>query len=794
MIRNYLKIAWRNLRKRKGTSLINIVGLATGFACAILIYLFVSFHLSFDTFHSKGDRIYRFTTDEERDIVEYEASVPPGFAGVIRNDFTFAEKVARLAQWQEWQVSLERDGQPVHLLEDVSFTEADLFDIFDIPLLRGDAATLREPNTALLTEAAARRIFGPGDPVGQTFELQNSATIRVVGILAPRPKNSLIRGELMISYPTLEPLNSFLGGESWNGISSNMQCFALFYPGQDVAKVVSSLQQLPEKYRPNSRNHHRYGAQPLTELHLDGRYAGGINPRVLWIVSLIGFIVLLVACINYINISTAQSAYRSKEVGVRKVMGSFRSQLLAQFLTEVFVLTAVSLAVGLGLAWLALPYFNETVGLELGLEALYTWEFVSFLTATVFGVTFLAGFYPGLVLGRITPVLAIKRQLSQKTVGGLRIRQVLVTVQFVISMALIASTLVVAKQINYAVHSDLGYNTSVVMVPVAAEIEPARLEALRGRLEASTAIESASNCLSSPGAPDNTWGTIVRYDHRPEAEEFSIQVKMADQAYLETFDLELVAGRNFFIKRDTVDEALVNRAFGRLLGIPDPEALLGKEVQLGTSYMKARIVGVIEDFHDQDFRARINPVFIAPVAETYSEIAVKVAPGRLPDALAHVEKEWKAVFPNNTYRYSFLDERVAEQYQSEQEFLALGKGFSLLAILIGCLGIYGLVSFFVVQKTKEIGIRKVLGGSVGDIIRLFTSDFLKLILLAGLIAVPIAWYAMDRWLRSYEYRTTLEWWVFSAAVGGVLLLTMGIIIYQAARAARANPVNSLRTE
>ena len=794
MIRNYLKIAWRNLRKRRGTSLINIVGLATGFACAILIYLFVSFHLSFDNFHSKGDRIYRFVTDEQRDIVEHEASVPPGFAGVIRNDFTFAEKVARFAQWQDWQISFERDGQPVRLLEDVSFAEADLFDIFDIPLLRGNVEALREPNTALLTEAVAQRIFGPADPVGQTFELQNSTPIRVVGILAPRPKNSVVRSELMISYPTLEPLNSFLGSETWGGISTNMQCFALFYPNQDVTQVEASLQPLPDKYRPNSPNRHLYKVQPLNKLHLDGRYGGGINPRVLWIVSLIGFFVLLIACINYINISTAQSAYRSKEVGVRKVMGSFRSQLLAQFLTEVFVLTAVSLAAGLGLAWLALPYFNETVGLELNFGSLYSLPFMGFLAAIVLGVTFLAGFYPGLVLGRIAPVLAIKRQLSQKTTGGLRIRQVLVTVQFVISMALIASTLVVAKQINYAVNSDLGYNTSVIMVPIASEIDPGRLEALRARLEASTAIESASSCLSSPGAPDNTWGTSIRYDNRPEPEEFSIQVKMADEAYLKTFDLNLVAGRNFYVKRDTVDEALVNRAFGSLLGISDPETLLGKEVQVGTSYMKARIVGVIEDFHDQDFKSRINPIFIAPVPETYSEIALKVAPGRIPDALAHIEKEWKDVFPNNTYRYTFLDERVAEQYQSEQEFLALGKVFSLLAILIGCLGIYGLVSFFVVQKTKEIGIRKVLGGSMGDIIRLFTKDFLKLILLAGLIAVPVAWYAMDRWLRNYQYRTPLEWWVFTAAVGGVLLLTMGIIIYQAARAARANPVNSLRTE
>ena len=689
MIRSYLKIAWRNLRKRKGTSLINIVGLATGFACAILIFLFVAFHLSFDTFHSKGERIYRFTTDEERDIVEYTASVPPGFAGVIRNDFTFAEKVARFAQWQQWQVSLERDGQPVRLLEDVSFAEADLFDIFDIPLLRGTPEALKEPNTALLTEEVARRIFGPADPMGQTFELQNATTLKVAGVLAPRPKNSLVRSELMISYPTLEPINSFLGSETWNGISSNMQTFALFYPDQDIDKVVASLQSLPDKYRPNSKNRHRYGVQTLGSLHLDPRYSDSINPRVLWIVSLIGFFVLLIACINYVNISTAQSAYRSKEVGVRKVLGSFRSQLLAQFLTEVFILTCASLAAGLGLAWLALPYFNETVGLELGFEALYSWKFLLFLTAIVLGVTFLAGFYPGLVLGRIAPVLAIKRQLSQKTTGGLRLRQVLVTVQFVISMALIASTLVVARQINYAVHSDLGYNTSVVMVPIADQVEPARLEALRERLVASTAIESASNCLSSPGAPDNTWGTIVRFDQRPEAEDFSIEVKMADQAYLETFDLELVAGRNFFIKRDTVDEALVNRAFGRLLGISDPEALLGKEVQLGTSYMKARIVGVIEDFHDQDFRARINPVFIAPVPETYSEIALKVAPGRIPDALAHIEKEWKGVFPNNTYRYTFLDERVAEQYQSEQEFLSLGRAFSLLAILIGCLASTG---------------------------------------------------------------------------------------------------------
>ena len=795
MLKNHLKIAWRNLRKRKGFATINILGLALGFGSSILIFLFVSHHLQYDTFHNNSDRIYRFVTEEHRDFIDFEASVPPGFANAFKTDYDYAEKVAKIVDWYDPLISIEETNLRMKIDGGIRFAEPDFFKIFNFPLVNhSDDVPISQPNTAVVTEAMAHKLFGDENPINKTFVLGNRETITITGVLKNLPRTSLISGDIFISYETIKKYSEFLGDESWGGINSGLQCFGLLRPDQDIAQIESVLSGYVEKFRPKSKNVHHYKLQALADIHFDSKYSGGIDLKILWIFSLIGFFILVVASINFINISTAQSATRSKEVGVRKVLGGFKGQLFRQFMTETFMITFFALLLGLALSMLSLPYFNGIFDLQLSTADLFQPHFFAFAFLLLITITLLAGSYPGFLLARVTPILALKRKLTQKDSGGYLTRKVLVTTQFVISIVLIIGTIVVNKQLRFAIDSDLGFDkAAVVMVDIPAEVEPVRLKGLKERIAQFAGVEKITACFASPGAGENQWGTNINYNNRPEDEEFSIQVKMGDKDYLNTFDLQLLAGRNFY-EKDSIDEVLVNETFAKKLGIQSLDELLGKPVSISGRYIQANVVGVIADFHDQDFHENINPIFIAPASENYNELAIKINMGQTKGSLQHIEKEWTGLFPEYIFEYDFLDDRVAELYESEQRFLSLTKLFSGMAIFIGSLGIYGLILFFVVQKTREIGIRKVLGSSVIGILWLITQDFLKLILIAGLIASPLAWYFMDNWLQNFNYRTTISWWVFAIAVGGLLGITLLTVSYQAIKAARANPVQSLRTE
>ena len=466
MFRNYFKLAWRNLLKRKATSLINILGLTLGFACAVLIYLFVSFHLSYDDFHENDDRIYRFVTDEVTDDIEYEIAVPPGFAHTIRNDFAFTEKVGRYVNRPEELITIKEGGKVLKFKEDMAFAEKEFFEIFNFPLQRGNIEDFKQANTALITPEMAKKLFGNEDPLGKELTIDSKETFRIVGLLKPIPKNTFLDKQLFASFASLKPYSEFAASDGYNGITSSLQTYGLLLPGQDPSAIEKQLEPLPAKYRPHQKNKHHYRLQLLKDKHLDGRYAGGISANVLWIVSLIGFFVLLIACINFINIATAQSAFRFKEVGVRKVLGGQKKELLLQFLTEMILLTTISLILGLAIAFLALPFFNELVDLQLSFSSLFKVKSVVLALVALLLVSLLAGLYPGIVLGRVKPIMALKNRLSPKDTGGVLTRKILVTTQFAISIGLIVATLVISKQLNYSINSDLGFDTSVVMVDI----------------------------------------------------------------------------------------------------------------------------------------------------------------------------------------------------------------------------------------------------------------------------------------------------------------------------------------
>ncbi len=795
MFKNNLKIAWRNLVKRKGFSFINILGLSMGFGCSILIFLFVQYHLQFDNFHQNADRIYRFNTEEHRDLIDYEAAVPPGFANAFKQDYDYAEIVAKSADRDNWLITIEENATKKQLKADVAFTEAGFFKIFNYPLVDGsNTAPISEPNTALITEQMAQKMFGDEDPINKTFVLENNQTIKVTGVLKDLPKTTLTQAQVFLSFDTLKSYDEFMSSESWGGINSSLHCYALMRPNQNIAQIEDQLQGYVKKFRPDSKNVHHYKLQALKDIHFDDRYSGGINAKSLWIFSLIGLFILVVASINFINISTAQSVNRSKEVGVRKVLGSYKRELFWQFMAETLIVSVLALSLGVSLCLLALPSFNTVFGLELSFKELLNMKFLGFIVLLLGLVTLLAGSYPGVLLARIAPVLALKRKLSHNDTGGYLTRKTLVVTQFVISIVLIIGSIVVGKQLKYAIKSDLGFaKDGIVMVEIPEEIETTQLLGLKERILQNSGVENLTACFASPGAGNNSWGTSVKFNNRPESEEFSMQVKAGDIDYLKAFDIDLVAGRNFYVK-DSVDEILVNEDFVQKVGVSDPQEILGSQININDGLAKGTIVGVVADFHDGDFHEKINPVFIAPEPRLYTELAIKINMASAKNALQHIENEWSAAFPDYVFEYDFLDDRVAELYQTEQRFLSLIGIFSGLAIFIGCLGIYGLILFFVVQKTKEIGIRKVLGAGLSSLVGLVMQDFLKLILIAGAIATPIAWYFMNQWLENFEYRTPLNWWIFVLAVVIIMAITLLTISYQAIKAAIANPVKSLRIE
>ncbi|MEM9077186.1 MAG: ABC transporter permease [Bacteroidota bacterium] len=794
MFRSYFKIAWRNLIKRKVFTSINILGLSIGFGSAILIYLFLGYHYSFDDFHVNKDRIYRMATEEHMDNIDYSASVPPAFAKVFREEYAYADKVAKIMDRSGLVLDIEKGGAISKFKKDVIFAEEDFFKIFSFPLVDGsNAISLLAPNTAVVTESEAKALFGTADVVGKTFVLENDKTIEITGVLKDIPNTSFLDTEIFISFENLKDFSDFGYGENWGGITTNLQCYALMKPNQDIAHIENVLLELPKKYRPNSKNTHIYKIQPLSEIHLNPEY-GGLDPVFLIVFGIIGLFLLVIASINFINISTAQAFYRSKEIGIRKVLGGFKKQLFWQFLSETFLISIFAIVIGFGMAVLFLPSFNALFDIQLSIESLLNFKFFGFLLALLLLVSLLSGAYPGILLSRIVPILALKGKLNHNDTGGSKTRKVLVVTQFVISISLIVATLVISRQIKYATQTDLGFDKeSIIMLEVPENLDSDKFIELKSRLQQVVGVQKVSGCLTSPGGGTTFWDTTVKYNNRPEREDFSISIKIGDEDYLNTFNIPLAAGRNFF-KNDSITELLVNEKFVEKIGASSPEEILGKTIAVNAERIKATIVGVVQDFHDGSFTQEIKPVFIAPYVRWYDEIGVKMNHLNTKTTLAQLEKEWSQTFSEQVFGYRFLDESVAEQYETEQRYLSLSQVFSGLAIFIGCLGLYGLILFFVSHRTKEIGIRKVLGSSVGNILTLLSSDFLKLIAIAGLIATPASWYLMEQWLQGYTYRTEIAWWVFALAIGSVMLITLLTISYQTLKAASANPIKSLRTE
>jgi putative ABC transport system permease protein len=789
MLKSYLTLAFRNVVRSASYSVINVSGLALGITCALLIFSLVTYHLNFDNFHSDSDRIYRFVTEQHRDEVSYVGSVPPPFGKTFREDYTYAEKVARLCTAHEALVSIQQGNDLKKFTEDAAFADPEFFDVFNFPLIAGNSSKmLTDPNTAIISQRMAKKFFGNESPLDKTLRLNNSIDFKITGVLKDIPDNTDFRSEIYLSYSTIKQYDEwYAADDAWGGITTEIQTFGKLRAGVTSEEVEAALPAYVKKYRPTSKNVHHYKLQPLNDIHFNAKYGGVMERQTLIVLSVIGFFLVFTACLNFINLATAQAVTRSKEVGVRKTLGSARAQLFWQFALETSVIVVLATVMAFSVAYSVVPLVNELFSTRVQFNLFTDIRLMIFVPVLMVIVTLLSCSYPGMILSGFKPVQALKGKLTGT--GNFNMRRSLITAQFTISQVLLIGLIVVVYQMKYFKDTDMGYDqNAVVMIPSGSNDE--KLKTLREKLAQIPHVESVTACFTPP-ASQNRWGTSLIFDNRSEAEDFSVSFRGGDENYLETFGLKLAAGRNL-LPSDTVREFVVNEMLVRKLNT-SPEDILGKTMRVNGSWT-GPVVGVVKDFHDQSLHADITPVFITTSIEQYQTYAVKINMQDSKKTLTALEQAWTEMYPELIYRYDFLDKLTAEFYQTEETMLQLIEVFSFIALFIGCLGLYGMASFMSLQKTKEIGIRKVLGGSVSHILWIFGKEFSRLIVIAFVIAAPVGWFLMSRWLEDYAYHVSMSAWIFVAEItiiAAVVLLTVG---YKALRSAVMNPVKALRAE
>ncbi|MDB5150804.1 MAG: FtsX-like permease family protein [Mucilaginibacter sp.] len=792
MIKNYIKIAWRNLVRNKAYATISVIGLALGIACGVLIFTLISYHLSFDNFHNNSDRIYRFYTEFHDQGVDRVGAIPQPMAKGYRNDLAFSEKTARYISFNRTLITITKGNDVKKFGEDdgVAFVEPDYFKILNFPLLKGDKKTiLANPNEALLTEKMAHKYFGNDNPIGKVFKLDNNINVTVTGVLQDLPNNTDLKQEIFISYASMEAYAGKDRENNWGGVYSGSQAFTRLKPGVTQAQVETAMLQLIKKnYTGRDLQVWRFKLQPIAKMHFDRELGGYADKSYLWALFFIGVFLIITASVNFINLATAQALNRSKEVGIRKVLGSLPFQLFWQFIAETAIISIIAVGVAIGLSEIALPALNNLFHAKMTFNWSELSAFIFFITIVV---VFLSGSYPGLVLARFQPIKALKSKLSQKDVGGFSLRRVLVVTQFTISQILIIGTIIVVSQLHYSQSADLGFNKNAVVLLPLPQNDKIKMSTMRNRISEIKGVENVSYCYNPPASRSNS-NTGIQYDNRAEDEHWSINTKQADENYISTFGIKLVAGRNFF-KGDSTKELLVNETFVKKLRLK-PQDVLGKQIAVNGRDYKGTIVGVMKDFYNYSFHTEISPICVMPNYQSLSTVAVKIDMRNAKATLTAIDKIWNQTFPEELYSYQFLDDTITRFYEMDNILLTLVEAFAGIAIIIGCLGLYGLVSFMAVRKTKEIGVRKVLGANISSILWLFGKEFSILLLIAFAIAAPLAWWAMHNYLKDFQYRITIGPQIFIISILSTFIIAWITVGYRATMAALTNPVKSLRSE
>jgi putative ABC transport system permease protein len=807
MFKNYFKTAWRNIRRHKAYSTINILGLAIGIAGCLLILQYVSFELNYENFQLNKDRIYRVQQDRY-DNGKISTQWAAGAFGVGN---AFKAAIPEIKDYvkviQNDRVTAEVRNQPVKI-EKVYFASASFFNIFTYPLIAGDkTSALKEPFTAALSASTAIKLFGTTNVVGKPLELNRNSNYRITAVYNDAPVNTQLKPDILLSYATFQKWTTDSTGRGpetawqWDGCLT----YLLLEKGTDPAVVEKKMIPVVKKFTADDMKKYNaaviYHMQPLNDIHLYSHYmmepAENGDGKTVYLLIGIAFFIVIIAWVNYINLATARAITRAREVGVRKAVGSQRRQLIVQFLSESGVLNAIALILALVIVVFAIPGFNAVSGQHLSLSLFTKPGFWLGLSGLFLIGVFFSGLYPAFVLSGFNPVDVLKGKLSNSGHGGL-LRKSLVVFQFVASLFLLIGTVVVYQQIQFMRRQSLGINIDQTLVlprPLVG-IDSTflhRITAFKQDLQQLPAIQHITVSTSIAGEAVGWNAGGIKLVGQDESKQKQYRVIGVDYDYLKTYGLKIIAGRPFDKSFGSDKHSVIfNRMGIQHLGFNNPEEAIGKKIDFwGDQYT---IEGVTENFHQQSLREAYEPLILRLIPDVNGSISLKLSASNISQTIANVKKEWDNEFPGNTFEYFFLDDHFNDQYKADQQFGKVFGIFTSLAILVACLGLFGLASFTTLQKTKEIGIRKVLGASVGNILNLLYREFAGLLIIAFFITVPLAWISSTSWLQNYNFRISMHWLYFLLPFLLIVMIALLTVSLQSLKAALANPVKSLRIE
>jgi putative ABC transport system permease protein len=807
MIRNYLKIAFRNLIKHKAYSAINITGLAIGIVCCMIILLYIGHELSYDKFHKNADQIYRIATKIEFEGRIHEITQSPApMAPALIQDFPEVLNAVRIYR-VFWHRNFLRYKDKLFYEDCFFYADPSFFEIFTFPLIQGNSETaLKEPNSLVLTEKAARKYFGEDNPLEKILTLNNKEDYKVTGVLKNIPQNSHFKFDFLAS------LSPEIVNASWSWQANNYKTYILLRKGDSSQELEKKLPSFGEKYLageiesldPEYQKEIKriqpvftYYLQPLTGIHFHSHlldeFEANSDITNIYIFSFLAFLILLIACVNFMNLSTARSTVRAKEVGLRKVIGARRSQLIKQFLGESLIVTTLAALISIVLLEVFLPYFNNIAGTQIKFAFIHNPSALFMIFGIVFCVGLISGSYPAFFISSFIPIKVLKGTLASGR-KGLSFRNIFVVFQFAASIGMIFGFLIVCEQLNFIRNRKLGFNKdNMVVVSLPDRESRQKYEVLKNEFLKNPQVIHASASSYVPGGERISNNPFIPEGFRRD-QALGCQTLKVDHDFIETYGIELAEGRDFSknIALDRIEAFIVNEAFVRRLGW---KTAVGKGIDWDYSVdRKGMIVGVIKDFHFMSLHQKIEPIVLHIYEKEFNYLSVLVRTQNISETITLLRSAWNNVRPNIPFEYYFLDDNFNNLYQSEQRLSRIFNYFSLFAIFVACLGLFGLASFHTERRTKEIGIRKVLGASVTNVTVMLSKEFTKWVLVANVIAWPVAYYAMNRWLQNFAYRINVNIWIFifsALLVIGVALMTVS---FQAVKAAIANPVEALKYE
>jgi putative ABC transport system permease protein len=794
MIKNYIKIAFRNLWRHRGFSLINIVGLAVGMSACFLIYIYVKFELSYDKLNKNFDQVYRLNTDLKTltDVLHWSScSAPVGPA--LQADYPEVKANTRIFSNSYLMVRGNHKFQE----NNMAFAEPSLFKIFTLPFVQGDQSTsLVKPFSVVLTQTTAKKYFGNDNPIGQSILMDGKHPLTVTGVIKDVVLNSHFSFDLLVSLSTMEKLK-IINLNEWGNFSN--VTYLLLSQGYNASKLQARLpaflrRHITEDLRKKGYNYDLF-VQPLSEVYMDTKRGAQVNGSMsnVYIFSIVAIFILLIACINFINLTTARATERAKEVGIRKVIGAAKEQLAAQFLGESVIICLISFFFSVIISWLLLPTFNLLAGKIIS-DSIFEHGYLFILFGMALAIGLIAGIYPALILTRFNITSVLKGRF-QNSVRGIWLRKGLVVTQFTISIVLIVGTLIVYNQLSFMRNQSLGFKKDQMLVVDFGgdSVVQKNYESIKYGLKQIHGVLSVSTSSTTPGN-----GNPVAYTQAENAkgtlQDVNINMYDVDYDFIHQYGMQMAAGRTFSTDfgTDTTQSFIINEAAATELGYTLPKNAVGKRfLQWGR---KGTIIGVVKDFHYTGLQQNVKSLNFRINPNNFGVFTLKIAAGDIPATIDAIQERWKTLVPQRPFSFSFLDDNFNKQYASEDRFGKLFLYFAVLAIFISCLGLLGLASYSTLQRTREIGIRKVMGASIYGIVNMLSKEFLQLVIIAALVAFPLAWWGMHTWLQDFYYRIDIGWVVF--AVAGILSVVIAIstVSFQAIRAALANPVKSLRAE